>query len=147
MKKCCFVPAVLIILWSSCFRKTDKDRAIALVESQYNSSKQKMNFENARLDSLYNITPKAFADSLKRGRDLDAILASLETQIENYEQRESDSVGLISAQLTQERYNLLERVETKPRFLGWTLSGVKIDNVKSEVLSFNFDREITKIVP
>lgn len=135
------------MVWFSCSRKTDKERAIELVGSEYSSSKQKLNFENARLDSLYNITPKAFADGIKRGRELDSILASLETQIENYEQRESDSVGLISAKLTQERYNLLDKVKTKPQFLGWRLSGVKIDGIKSEVLSFNFDREITKIVP
>ena len=130
----------------SCSKKTDKDRAIALVESKYESLDQKLDFDNSKLDSLYHIDPKAYADSIKKGNELDSILAVLESQIEHFDQKESDSVGLISAALTRQRYHLLDLAKTKPRFIGWKLSGVKIKNVKSEELSFNFNKDITEIV-
>lgn len=131
----------------SCGKKTDKDRAITLVETKYESSNQKLDFDASQLDSLYNISPKAYADSLKKGNELDATLATLEGEIEHLSQEESDSVGLISAQLTKERYRLLDLAKAKPKFIGWKLSGVKSDEAKMEELSFNFDKEITKIVP
>lgn len=130
----------------SCKKKTDKDRAEELVKFKYETSDQKLNFDNAKLDSLFSITPKAYADSLKRGIELDSTLAFLESQIEQLSQKESDSVGKISAELTKERYRLLDFAKNKPRFIGWKLSGVKIKGVKSEVLIFNFDQNILKIV-
>ncbi|RZK21036.1 MAG: hypothetical protein EOO86_02520 [Pedobacter sp.] len=135
--------AILII---SCTKKTDKDRAIELVESKYESTDQKLNFDDAKLDSLYNIQPQAYADSIKKGQELDSTLAVLESQIEHLDQHESDSVGLISARLTKQRYQLLELAKTKPQFVGWKLSGVRIKDVKREVISFNFNKEITEIV-
>ncbi|MBO9675877.1 MAG: hypothetical protein J7577_20710 [Sphingobacteriaceae bacterium] len=62
-------------------------------------------------------------------------------------QAESNSVGLISAKLTKARYRLLELAKTKPAFIGWKLSGAAIEGDKHEVLSFNFNTGITKIVP
>ncbi|QDW27880.1 hypothetical protein FFJ24_024775 [Pedobacter sp. KBS0701] len=131
----------------SCEKKTDKDRAIALVESKYETSNRDLNFDGSKLDSLYNISPQAYADSLKKGNELDITLAELESQIEHLSQAESDSVGLISARLTKERYHLLEFTKTKPAFIGWKLSGVTIAGDKPEILSLNFDKGITKIVP
>jgi len=130
----------------SCSKKTDQDRAIALVESKYESTDQKLDFEKAKLDSLYHIDPKVYADSIKKGNELDSVLAVLESQIEHFDQKESDSVGLISAALTRQRYHLLDLAKTKPMFIGWKLSGIKIKNVKSEELSFNFNKDITEIV-
>ncbi|WP_316845234.1 hypothetical protein [Pedobacter psychrodurus] len=130
----------------SCSKKTDKDRAIALVEAKYANSDHDLDFDNTSLDSLYNISPKAYADSLKKGNELDATLAQLEGEIEHLSQEASDSVGLISAKLTKERYRLLDLAKTKPVFTGWKLSGVKSDEAKREELSFNFDKGITKIV-
>lgn len=137
---------IIMLLMYSCINKTDKDRAIELVESKYESSGQKLNFDEAKLDSLYNIQPRAYADSIKKGNELDDTLAVLESQIEHLSQKESDSVGLISAALTKRRYQLLEITKTKPQFVGWKLSGVRIKNVKREVISFNFNKEITEIV-
>lgn len=137
---------IVVLFFCSCGKKSDKERAIAIVESKYEKGDQKLDFEQANLDSLYNISPKAYADSITKGNALDSTLAVLETEIEHFSQRESDSVGLISAALTKERYRLLELAKTKPQFVGWKLSGVKVEGVKSEVLSFNFDKEITKIV-
>ena len=137
-----FVAIVII----SCAKKTDKDRAIDLVESKYESTDQKLDFGAAKLDSLYNIQPQAYADSIKKGNELDSTLAVLESQIEHLDQKESDSVGIISARLTKQRYNLLELAKTKPQFVGWKLSGVRIRDVKREVISFNFNKEITAIV-
>lgn len=131
----------------SCGKKTNKDRAEALVKAKYENANQKLDFENSKLDSLYNISPKAYADSVKKGNDLDSVLAILEGEIEHLSQKESDSVGLISAALTKQRYRLLDLAKVKPKFLGWKLSGVKIDGEPSESLSFNFDKEITKITP
>nr|WP_315424054.1 hypothetical protein [uncultured Pedobacter sp.] len=141
---------LLVIISStlySCGKKTNKDRAIALVESKYETSNQNLNFDDSKLDSLYNISPQAYADSIKKGNELDVTLAELETQIEHLSQAESDSVGLISARLTKERYHLLELAKTKPAFIGWKLSDVAVAGDKPEILSFNFDKEITKIVP
>jgi len=143
---------ILLILGCSiflifCTKKSNKDRAVAVVKSQYNSSSQKLTFDKASLDSLYDISPQQYEDSIKRGNELDSILAVLENQIEHLDQKESDSVGLISAKLTKERYQLLEFDKRKPRFIGWRLSGVKTNKVKSEILSFKFDKEITQIVP
>lgn len=135
------------ILFASCTKKTNKDRAIDLVESKYENSEQKLDFENSVFDSLYNISPKAYADSLKKGDDLDSVLAILESKIEHLEQSESDSIGKISASITKERYRLLDLAKTKPRFLGWKLAGVKIKGEPAETLSFNFDKAITKIMP
>jgi hypothetical protein len=98
------------------------------------------------LDSLYNISPRAYADSVKKGNELDVTLAALESQIEHLGQAESDSVGLISAKLTKERYRLLELAKTKPIFVGWKLSAVKSEDGKSEEFSFKFDKAITKVV-
>jgi uncharacterized protein YxeA len=147
MKKiyCCYLLLLLIVM-ASCGKKTDKDRAIALVESKYENSNQKLDFDGASLDSLYNISPSAYADSIKKGNELDVTLAALEGEIEHLSQVESDSVGLISAKLTKERYRLLDLAKTKPAFIGWKLSGVKIENAKSKAKSFNFDKGITKIV-
>ena len=131
----------------SCSKKTDKDRAIALVESKYENSSLDLNFDGAELDSLYNISPQAYADSIKKGDELDVSLAELESQIEHLSQAESDSVGLISAKLTKERYRLLDLKKIKPEFIGWKLSGVAIVGDRQQVLSFNFDKGITKIVP
>ncbi|RBQ03670.1 hypothetical protein DRW42_20855 [Pedobacter miscanthi] len=122
---------------------TDKDRAIKLVEAKYENGTQKPDFENAKLDSLYNISPKAYDDSVKKGNELDVTLAKLESEIEHLSQAESDSVGLISARFTKERYHLLELAKTKPAFIGWRLSGVRID---SEIQNFDFDKGITKLV-
>jgi len=130
-----------------CGKKTDKDRAIALVESKYETSNRNLNFDGSKLDSLYNVSPQAYADSIKKGNELDVTLAELESQIEHLSQAESDSVGLISARLTKERYHLLEFAKTKPAFIGWKLSGVTMAGGKPEILSFNFDKGITKIVP
>jgi len=139
---------LLFVAIISCRKKpkTDQDRAIALVESRYKDSDQKLNFDSAKLDSLYNISPAAYADSIKNGNELDATLAQLESEIEHLSQAESDSVGLISAQLTKERYRLLELAKTKPTFVGWKLSGVKIEAPKPVIKNFKFDKEITKIV-
>ncbi len=139
-----FLIALLII--SACHKKTSKDTAIQLVESRYEGSKKKLNFDQASLDSLYNISPQAYADSIKKGNDLDFELAALETQIEHFPQKESDSVGLISATLTKRRYHLLEIAKTKPTFNGWTLSNVVVEGEQSSILHFNFDKEVTKIV-
>jgi len=144
-KSVCFM-LVLIGLITSCKKETDKERAIAIVESQYERKDQQLDFDQATLDSLYTISPKAYADSILKGNELDSVLAVLESQIEHFNQRESDSVGLISAELTKQRYRLLDLAKTKPRFIGWKLSGVKVEGLKSEVLSFNFDKAITRIV-
>lgn len=138
---CSFLLLVLIV---SCSKKTDKERAIALVEKQYENSNRELNFEHATLDSLYNISPEAYADSLAKGHELDSTLAVLETEIEHFSQAESDSVGLISAKLTKERYRLLELAKTKPAFEGWKLSGVEIEDEQGQ-RSFNFDKGITMI--
>ncbi|RZL62403.1 MAG: hypothetical protein EOO93_08900 [Pedobacter sp.] len=138
---------VFLALSASCYKKSDKDRAVDLVESKYENAQQKLNFQNSQLDSLYNISPKAYADSLSKGHQLDSTLAVLETEIEHLPQAESDSVGLVSAALTRERYRLLDLVKTKPKFTGWKLSNVKVESQPSETLSFNFDKEITKIIP
>jgi hypothetical protein len=142
----CYI-LLLIVVIASCGKKTDKDRAIALVESKYENSDQKLDFDGSQLDSLYNISPKAYADSLKKGNELDVTLAALESEIEHLSQVESDSVGLISAKLTKERYRLLELAKIKPAFIGWKLSGVAVEGEKPDTLSFNFDKGITKIVP
>ena len=139
-----FLISVIVV---SCTQKTDQDRAEDLVKSKYESSNQKLDFENAKLDSLYSITPKAYADSIKKGHELDSILAVLEGEIEHLSQKESDSVGLVSAALTKERYSLLDLAKKKPNFIGWKLSGIKINGESSESLSFNFDKAITKIIP
>jgi len=148
MRKIYYAFAFLSLLAiTSCGKKTDRDRAVALVESKYENSPQELNFDSSKLDSLYNISPQAYADSLKKGNELDITLAVLESQIEHLSQVESDSVGLISAKLTKERYRLLDLAKTKPTFIGWTLSNVGVKGEKPEVLSFNFDKGITKIVP
>ncbi|NMN38136.1 hypothetical protein [Pedobacter sp. SG918] len=136
-----------LVVITSCGKKTDKDRAIALVEAKYENSNQKLNFDGSKLDSLYNISPAAYADSLKKGNELDTTLATLESEIEHLSQAESDSVGLISAKLTKERYHLLDLAKIKPAFMGWKLSGVVVEGGKLDTLSFNFDKGITKIVP
>lgn len=149
MKKiyyCYFLLLFVVIISCRKKPKTDQDRAIALVESRYKDSDQKLNFDSAKLDSLYNISPAAYADSIKKGNELDATLAHLESEIEHLSQAESDSVGLISARLTKERYHLLELAKTKPAFTGWTLTGVNIEGPQPAVKNFNFDKEITKIV-
>jgi DNA repair exonuclease SbcCD ATPase subunit len=149
MKNCflAFFIGVISLALYSCVRKTNKDRAIALVESKYENSRQDLNFNEAKLDSLYNISPQAYADSVKKGDELDVALAELESQIEHLGQAESDSVGLISAKLSKERYRLLDLKKIKPQFIGWKLSGVAIVGNKQKKLSFNFDKGITKIVP
>ena len=136
-----------LIFIASCSKKTDKDRAIDLVESKYENAQQKLDFENSTLDSLYNISPKAYADSLKKGDELDSVLAELEGQIEHLDQKESDSVGKISASLTKERYRLLDLAKAKPKFIGWKLINIKVEGEPAETLSFNFDKAITKITP
>lgn len=138
---------IICLAFYSCHKKTDKDRAIALVEAKYENSNQDLNFDSSRLDSLYNISPQAYANSLKKGNELDDTLAALESQIEHLSQAESDSVGLISAKLTKERYRLLDVAKTKPAFVGWKLSKVVVEGEKADTLSFNFDKGITKIVP
>ncbi|MBB6239787.1 hypothetical protein HDC90_004448 [Pedobacter sp. AK013] len=136
-----------LVVIASCGKKTDKDRAIALVEAKYENSNQDLNFNGSKLDSLYNISPAAYAASLKRGNELDDTLAALESQIEQLNQAESDSIGLISAKLTKERYRILDLTKTKPTFMGWKLSEVVVEGGKLDTLSFNFDKGITKIVP
>lgn len=136
-----------LVAITSCGKKTDQDRAIALVEAKYENSNQDLNFDSSLLDSLYNISPKAYADSIKKGDELDDTLAVLESQIEHLSQAESDSVGLISAKLTKERYRLLDVARTKPAYIGWKLSKVVVEGEKADTLSFNFDKGITKIVP
>ncbi|MBE5319529.1 hypothetical protein IM793_10185 [Pedobacter sp. MR2016-19] len=62
---------LLVIISStlySCGKKTNQDRAIALVESKYETSNQDLNFDGSKLDSLYNISPQAYADSIKKGK-------------------------------------------------------------------------------
>jgi hypothetical protein len=142
---CSFVLLPLVVIMS-CGKKTNKGRAIELVESKYENRNQDLNFDGAKLDSLYNISPQAYADSLKKGDELDVTLAELESQIEHLSQAPSDSVGLISAKLTKERYRLLDLTKNKPAFIGWKLSGVKSEDGKSEELSFKFDKGITKVV-
>ena len=137
---------VLSLFIISCAKKTDKNRAIELVESKYENSSQKLDFENAQLDSAYNISPQAYLDSLQKGNNLDTLMAKLESDIEHMAQEESDSVGEISAKLTKERYNLLDMAKVKPKFIGWTLSKVKIKGESAEELSFKFDKAISKIV-
>lgn len=141
-----FVLLSLVVI-TSCGKKTDKDRAIALVKSKYANSNQDLNFNSSKLDSLYNIPTQAYADSLKKGNELDDTLAVLESEIEHLSQAESDSVGLISAKLTKERYRLLDVAKIKPAFIGWQLSKVIVEGGKTDTLSFNFDKGITKIVP
>jgi hypothetical protein len=138
---------MICLVLNSCHKKTDQDRAIALVEAKYEKNNQELNFDSSKLDSLYNISPQAYADSLKKGNELDDTLAALESQIEHLSQAESDSVGLISAKLTKERYHLLDVAKTKPAFIGWQLSKVVVEGEKADTLSFNFDKGITKIVP
>ncbi|WP_316830869.1 hypothetical protein [Pedobacter aquatilis] len=138
---------LMLAVLSSCVRKTDKDKAIDLVEAKYENAVQKLNFDQSNLDSLYNISPKAYADSIKRGKELDSVLAVLESQIEHLSQKESDSVGQISAALTKQRYQLLDLAKKKPEFIGWKLTGVKIEGNQAETLSVNFDKAITKIMP
>ncbi|MFC3560758.1 hypothetical protein [Pedobacter jamesrossensis] len=138
--------SILLVL-ISCAKKTDKDRAEQLVESKFANENQKLDFENSKLDSLYNISPEAYADSVEKGNELDSVLAVLESEIEHLSQKESDSVGLVSAALTKRRYSLLDLAKTKPKFIGWKLSGVKVEGVATEALSFNFDKAITKITP
>ncbi|WP_406825205.1 hypothetical protein [Pedobacter sp. KACC 23697] len=145
-KTYCFFVLLPLFVMMSCGKKTDKDRAIALVESKYETSNRDLDFDGAILDSLYNISPQAYVDSLKKGEELDVTLAELESQIEHLSQAESDSVGLISAKLTKERYRLLDLKKIKPKFIGWKLSGVKLKDGKSEELSFKFDQGITKVV-
>ncbi|WP_293787945.1 hypothetical protein [uncultured Pedobacter sp.] len=149
MKNHClaFLIGIISVALYSCGKKTDKDRAIALVESKYENSSKDLNFDDAKLDSLYNISPQAYSDSIKKGDELDVTLAELESQIEHLSQAESDSVGLISAKLTKERYRLLDLKKIKPQFIGWKLSGVATVGDRSKILSFNFDKEMTKIVP
>lgn len=148
MRKIYYAFAILsLVVIASCTKKTDQDRAIALVEAKYENSNQKLDFGSSHLDSLYNISPKAYADSIKKGNELDDTLAALESQIEHLSQAESDSVGLISAKLTKERYRLLDIAKTKPAFIGWQLSKVVVEGEKADTLSFNFDKGITKIVP
>ncbi|SDH11880.1 hypothetical protein SAMN05421827_1179 [Pedobacter terrae] len=142
-----FLIGIISLTLYSCGKTTDKDRAIALVESEYESSSRDLNFNEAKLDTLYNISPQAYIDSVKKGNELDITLAELESQIKHLSQAESDSVGLISAKLTKERYRLLNLKKIKPQFIGWKLSGVSVRGNKQKVLSFNFDQEITKIVP
>lgn len=139
--------AISLIGLSSCMKKTDQDRAIALVESKFEKSGQQLNFDDSKLDSLYTIEPKAYADSLRKGNELDSVLAVLESEIEHFSQQESDSVGLISARITKDRYRLLEIAKVKPQFIGWKLTGVKTDELKTEVLTFKFNKGITEIVP
>lgn len=137
----------LMLALSSCAKKTDQDRAIDLVKTAYEDSSQNLNFENSILDSLYNIEPKAYADSIRKGNELDSILAILESEIEHFSQQQSDSVGRISARLTKDRYRLLETAKVKPQFIGWKLNCVETEGVKSKVLSFKFNKDITEIVP
>ena len=66
-----FLIGIISLVLYSCSKKTDKDRAIALVESKYENRGQDLNFDGAKLDSLYNISPRAYADSLKKGDELD----------------------------------------------------------------------------
>lgn len=141
-----FLIGIVSLSLYSCGKKTNKDRAIALVESKYEKTNQDLNFDSAKLDSLYNISPQAYADSLKKGDELDVMLAGLESQIEHLSQAESDSVGLISAKLTKERYRLLELKKIKPKFIGWKLSGVRLEDGTPKELSFKFDKGITKVV-
>lgn len=136
----------MVLFFFSCSKKSDKDRAIELVEKKYKSTNKALDFNQATLDSLYNITPSAYADSVKRGNELDLELANLESQIEHLDQKKSDSVGKISAALTTERYRLLEVVKVKPVFKGWKLTNVKTEGEKPDKLIFNFDQGITKIV-
>lgn len=146
MKKNIPVLILISIIAVSCSKKTDKERAIDLVKSKYDSTNQRLNFVNAQLDSLFNISPKAYADSIKRGNELDLELTNLETLIEHLDQKESDSVGKISAKLTKERYRLLKVVKIKPIFKGWKLIHIKYEDEPSKVLTFNFDKAISKIV-
>jgi len=138
---------ITTMLIAACGKRTDKEKAIHLVKLKYEDSGKEFEFENAKLDTLYNISPKVYADSIKKGKELDSILAIIESQIEHLSQRESDSVGRISAELTEERYQLLELTKTKPQAIGWQLTGVKIDGSEAKSLSFNFDKGITKIIP
>jgi len=144
--KTIFCSILVITTLLSCKERTNKDRAIDLVKENSESAMQKLDFDQSQLDSLYTISPKALADSIAKGNALDSTLAILENQIEHYAQPESDSIGLISARLTNERYRLLEVAKQKPVFIGWKLSNVKIENQAAESLIFNFDKEITKIV-
>ncbi|WP_443944728.1 hypothetical protein ACJVDH_17685 [Pedobacter sp. AW1-32] len=146
MRKCTVLFLVITAFLFSCRKKTDKDRAIDLVKENAETTTQKLDFDQSQLDSLYTISPKALADSIAKGNTLDSTLAILESQIEHFSQQESDSVGLISAKLTKERYRLLEVTKQKPVFIGWKLSNVKVKNDSNESLSFSFDKNITKIV-
>ena len=140
-----FFLTLLTVSVVSCTNKQDnRDIAINLVKAEYGNVR--LNFDSAKLDSLYNISPAAYADSMKTGRKLDVQLAELESQIEHLPQAESDSVGQISAGLTKQRYRLLELRKVKPEFIGWTLSNVEVVGKESKILDFNLDTSVTKIL-
>lgn len=144
-KACLYFLTLCIISVSSCAKTETKiDTAINVVKVEYGDTR--LNFDKAKLDSLYNISPAAYADSIKVGKNLDEKLAEAESQIEHLPQAASDSVGLISARLTKQRYRLLNLEKTKPKFIGWKLSGVQVLGNNQKVLDFNLDTAITKIV-
>ncbi|WP_354356017.1 hypothetical protein [Pedobacter sp. UYP30] len=137
---------LLAISLFSCGKKTAKERAIDLVKNSHQNTDATLNFDAAELDSLYNISPQAYADSVQKAKILDLQLAELEGQIEHLPQSASDSVGRISAALTKQRYGLLDLEKEKPKFIGWKLVGVTEQGSESKILSFNFDKAITKLL-
>lgn len=134
----------LTVMFACTKKESKKDIAINLIKAEYGNVR--LNFYRANLDTLYNITPAAYADSVEKGKNLDEHLAALESQIEHLPQRASDSVGRISAELTKQRYRLLDIEKTKPKFIGWKLSQVMVQGKEVKALDFNFDKELTKIV-
>ncbi len=145
MKKAQFILLILaLILMYACEKKdSKKDMAINLVKAEYGDVR--LDFDSSKLDSMYNISPIAYADSMAKGKELDEQLAELETQIEHSPQIASDSIGRISADLTKQRYRLLNVENKAPKFVGWKLSGVLVLGKHAKALEFNFDKELTKI--
>lgn len=146
MRKIC--PCFLVlssVLFFSCGKKeSNRDAAINLVKAEYGAVR--LNFDSANFDSLYIISPANYADSLQKGKELDVKLAELEEQIEHLPQSASDSVGKISASLTKQRYRLLALDKERLKFVGWELTGVTVKGNSTKILSFNFDKTITKII-
>lgn len=140
----CFLTLTVVSVLSCTNKQDNRDVAINLVKAEYGDVR--LNFDSAKLDSLYNISPSAYADSMNTGRELDVQLANLESQIEHLPQSASDSVGRVSAELTKQRYRLLELRKTKPEFIGWTLSNVEVIGKESKVLDFKLDTAVTKIL-
>ncbi|MGY3053972.1 hypothetical protein ACVWYG_002174 [Pedobacter sp. UYEF25] len=144
MRKISILVLSSIVLFSCAKKESKRDTAINLVKLEYGNVR--LNFDGAKLDSLYTILPANYIDSVKKGKELDVRLTELEGQIEHLPQSQSDSVGRISASLTKQRYRLLALEKDKPKFIGFQLNQVRIKGDQKKILSFNFDKTITKLL-